>query len=265
MTNQDQWYYLEGDQTIGPVSISLIQALVHQGRLGPDDQICHREGNWQYLDEVPGLLDKGGPPQAGDNIYAPPAGAIRADIGPVKRAHFFLLILLPFAGFGLMFAGGVLWGLFMDQDPDLAMGMLWLGIGFGFAVAMAGVILGLVYLYRTWHLIRDGSPRTSPGKAVGFLFIPFFNLYWYFQAFHGLSEDYNAWLSARNLEEPRMNEGLFQAFCWLNLVGTLTSLVPIIGSIISMVYLVVMYMVLFQICRTLNHFAEQGLPEQQAY
>lgn len=44
-------------------------------------------------------------------------------------------------------------------------------------------------LYRCWRQIQDGAAETTPGKAVGFLFIPFFNLYWHFVALWGLSKD----------------------------------------------------------------------------
>ncbi|MBI4851497.1 MAG: DUF4328 domain-containing protein [Acidobacteria bacterium] len=49
-------------------------------------------------------------------------------------------------------------------------------------------ILFLIWLYKTWEAVPERYRSTSPGKALGFLFIPFFNMYWIFRAFPGLSK-----------------------------------------------------------------------------
>lgn len=54
-------------------------------------------------------------------------------------------------------------------------------------VAIPSIIVTLVWLYRTWSAVPEQHRGTSPGLAVGLLFIPFFNLYWQFRAFRGLS------------------------------------------------------------------------------
>jgi hypothetical protein len=59
--------------------------------------------------------------------------------------------------------------------------------------------------------IQDGSPRMTPGKAVGFLFIPFFNLYWLFQVYSGFATDYNNYLKEKNLQAPPLSSGLMTA------------------------------------------------------
>ena len=38
--------------------------------------------------------------------------------------------------------------------------------------------------------IQDGYARTTPGLAVGLMFIPVFNIYWQFVALKGLAEDF---------------------------------------------------------------------------
>ena len=60
-------------------------------------------------------------------------------------------------------------------------------------------ILFLVILYRSWKVIQDGTPRTTPGKAIGFLFIPFFNIYWLFIATVGLVKDMNKYANERGI------------------------------------------------------------------
>jgi hypothetical protein len=70
-------------------------------------------------------------------------------------------------------------------------------------------IVWLVLIYKAWAAIQDGHARTSPGKAVGFLFIPFFNVYWMFQAYWGLAKDYNAYVDRHATPAPKLSEGLF--------------------------------------------------------
>ncbi len=52
-----------------------------------------------------------------------------------------------------------------------------------FGIVMLGVIAKCTLVYRMWAQIQSGHPRTTPACAVGFLFIPLFNLYWIFVAY----------------------------------------------------------------------------------
>src|SRR6266852_5492001 len=45
------------------------------------------------------------------------------------------------------------------------------------------VVLTMSLWYRMWSAIQDGHARTTPGKAVGLMFVPLFNVYWMFVAF----------------------------------------------------------------------------------
>ncbi len=75
----------------------------------------------------------------------------------------------------------------------------------------------LVLLYKAWSAINDGQNRTTPGAAVGLLFIPLFNIYWMFQAIWGWAQDYNKYLVRHNQRAEQMPEGLFLVFtiCYL--------------------------------------------------
>ena len=88
--------------------------------------------------------------------------------------------------------------------------------------AIASMVLFYIILYRSWQQIQDGYARTTPGKAVGFLFIPFFNLYWMFEAYTGFVRDSNAYIQRHALPVNRQDEGLATAVCVL----TLLCLVP---------------------------------------
>ena len=135
----------------------------------------------------------------------------------VKVADFrWLLILL---GSGLTLVLIAVWAkgtLAHAEVKAQASQILWLRL---MSLAAAGCLIAWVgsngiYLYRIWSVLQHGRPRTSPGKAVGLLFVPLFNLYWNFVAFYGLAQDWNQ-ITARHPDlnrAPKLNEKLFFAF-----------------------------------------------------
>lgn len=53
------------------------------------------------------------------------------------------------------------------------------------------IIRWFMLVYALWKAIPPQRARTSPGLAVGLLFVPFFNLYWMFVAYYGLAKQLN--------------------------------------------------------------------------
>lgn len=132
-------------------------------------------------------------------------------------------------------------------------------LGIAIALFIYAVVIAFVLLYKAWKAIQDGYARTSPGKAVGFLFIPFFNLYWVFQAFWGFAKDYNAYIRRHYAGEqgvlsiPELSTNLFLAYCILSLVGGFSSYVPILGFILQIATLVIFIMVINKLCDAINN------------
>jgi GYF domain 2 len=69
-----------------------------------------------------------------------------------------------------------------------------LSVSLGALSFIAAIAFFAVLLYKMWKVIQDGHARTTPDKAVGFLFIPFFNLYWAFVAIRGLAVDLDSYV-----------------------------------------------------------------------
>ncbi len=83
-------------------------------------------------------------------------------------------------------------------------------------------IVQMVFIYKMWNAINDGQTKPSPGAALGFLFIPFFSLYWVFVVYPGWATRYNAYVQRHGIQAKQVGQGLFIAalLCgWLPLVG----------------------------------------------
>ncbi len=111
------------------------------------------------------------------------------------------------------------------------------GIAFacgGLICSVLGVVFLCILLHKLWTAIQDGPARTTPGKAVGFLLIPFFNFYWIFQAYWGWAVDYNKYRQSARLDVNPVSEGLPLAMCIL----TICSFIPVIGLFASLANIV---------------------------
>jgi len=102
-----------------------------------------------------------------------------------------------------------LWAEVNSYTSNVALFVFIIGI-----IEIVGGIFGLMLQYQSWKLIPTDIARTTPGKAIGFCFIPFFNLYWIFVAFNGLSKDMNKTLQSRGIQY-QVDDGLGLAFCIL--------------------------------------------------
>ncbi|MBN2181195.1 MAG: hypothetical protein JW715_04715 [Sedimentisphaerales bacterium] len=120
------------------------------------------------------------------------------------------------------------------------------------------VVIGAVFVYKMWKAIQDGYARTTPGKACGFLFIPFFNLYWIFQAYWGFAEDYNAYIERHSVSTSKLPSGLFLTYAILHVA----SAVPYIGILPGIGAFVIYIILVVQICKAVNALPELAPSEQ---
>ena len=65
------------------------------------------------------------------------------------------------------------------------------------ASACISGIAGIVLLYRYWKFLPAEEAYTTPAKAVGYMFIPGFNLYWIFVVCWKLSKSYDKLLGRK--------------------------------------------------------------------
>lgn len=146
------------------------------------------------------------------------------------------IILLVVAVF-LFFLAGVFTGHFPNFS-DTSMGTLAIGIVLillGCAAVLFSTSIWCILLYRAWEAIDDGNARTTPGKAVGLLFIPFFNFYWIFVAWYGFAQDYNRYIERHGVSARKLEESLFLACSILSIFG----MIPFIDYVAGLPLLVI--------------------------
>ncbi|GAA5494415.1 hypothetical protein Rhal01_00576 [Rubritalea halochordaticola] len=122
------------------------------------------------------------------------------------------------------------------------LGMM-IGLFVGWGLLVFANILQLIYLYRAWDCLQPGGATVTPGKAVGFLFIPLFNLYWVFVAYGQLAKEWNTVVShyENTKYAPRLSEGGF--------------LTHAIGFLLPFLQIVTWFIVWPQICKGISFMA----------
>jgi DNA-directed RNA polymerase subunit RPC12/RpoP len=131
-----------------------------------------------------------------------------------------------------------------EEDALMAVGgftMFLAGVGF-----IVEVVLMMVILYRGWKAIQplrqtdqQEANMPTPGRAVGFLFIPFYNLYWIFVALAGFAERANKYIQQNAMDVAPAKHGLAVAACVLAVVGV----VPYLGVLAALPNIILIYLV----------------------
>jgi len=89
--------------------------------------------------------------------------------------------------------------LFMWWWISLAAAPVTCGLGF-----LASFVLFCILLYKFWELVPASQAETTPGKAVGFCFIPFFVFYWIYIAYYKLAKHYDVFDNGNSIRTSTM-------------------------------------------------------------
>ena len=103
-----------------------------------------------------------------------------------------------------------------------------------------------ILLYRHWSLLQGHGARTTPGKAVGYGFIPVFFFYWWFVAYAGLATDNNRYLRQLGITTKRMSFGLAVTDCILSILFCTVGLYPPVSAVLTVPYMIIGFILVLQ-------------------
>jgi len=201
------WYYESNHQSVGPVSVEAIQELLRNGTINALTLVW-QEGlpDWKHLGETElGSLARNIPQAMPGMMPPPPSAPLTAAPNPVivvngnyryprvKSNTLKSLFTWWAVSMALVVVYQVVGNLLPNSSTNVGLACV------SEVVILTFAILQFVLLYRFWQIDQDGFASTIPGKAVGFLFIPIFNFYWFFRAYMGLAIDQNRYI-ARHFE-----------------------------------------------------------------
>lgn len=172
---------------------------------------------------------------------------------------FYLIATLALIGASLILLATVMVSTtFGGPWPRSYMDQAFVSILFACLIGLFGEIVFLILTYRMWKAIQDGHARTTPSGAVGLLLVPFFNLYWIFQAYRGFAKDFNSFVSRHSINTPLLPTSLFTAYGAL----MICSVIPFIRWPLIVVNFFVMLVMISKICDAVNSIPEK-LPDQE--
>jgi Flp pilus assembly protein TadD len=122
-------------------------------------------------------------------------------------------------------------------------------------LVLGGALLTLAY--QLWSAIQDGQTRPSPWLAVGLLFVPVFNVYWFFRVVYGFSVQFNRYIERNFLSVQKLPQGLFLTFN----VFCLTTCIPFVGLFAGPVACILLFIVVAKSCNGVNALAAAGSRE----
>ena len=217
------WYYEFAHRPVGPVDTETIKQLLANGNINAATLVWS-EGmpSWLPLQqtELAHIWESVSQnmPQPAMQMpvaYVQPNHSVKSSV--LKNLFVWWLVLES-----LTFA-------YLVFNYFLPTGSIKTAISCGFEIPiMAASVLLFVLLFKFWQVVQDRFARTTPAKAIGFLFIPFFNIYWNFVAIFGLSKELNRF-SRQHLE--------FKPIAQVNKSHPLFALFSVIASYLFTGYL----------------------------
>lgn len=137
-----------------------------------------------------------------------------------------------------------------DDITNLSVGLLiFLAIA---PFILVHIILTFLTIYKMWSSIQDGAARTTPGRAIGFLLVPFYNLYWIFQVWGGFPTDYNAYIQRHSLQVPTLSQGIYITYP----IVIVLSVIPVLGFLAILIAPVIFAIVIVKTSNAVNALAE---------
>jgi predicted Zn finger-like uncharacterized protein len=93
---------------------------------------------------------------------------------------------------------------------------------------LCSVAIELALFYKMWAAIADNQASITPAKAVAFLFVPVFNIYWALCMLTGFAEDYNSFIHRRSIKTKDLSFMLSLVYAFAFILAALAVTIPMI-------------------------------------
>lgn len=172
-----------------------------------------------------------------------------AEAGPIARPQRMYSALYYFG-----YNGGLLGAAIVAASAagSRTANELYAAIGYWLCLAWSIVVFSHFW-YTAWAAIQDGHTSPTPGRAVGFLFVPFLNIFWAFRAIGGYPRQYEAYCQRHSVDATPPSEVAFTLIPVLLPLALLLGLViPVLGILLAAISLVLFNVVISKVCRAVN-------------
>jgi hypothetical protein len=234
-----QYHIAKNGVQSGPYSEPDILAMLSSGEIGCDD-LCWTKGmaQWQPIRQVVTV-----PKAVFSHTPQPPLGVEE------PQAINWIPALVFYSASGAIF--------FLVDLVELGSGEeasdRWMLLLLPFA------ILGIVFIcmlhHKCWSTLPERFRFTTPGKAVGYLFIPFYNFYWAFITWPKLSDGLACWEKSTGSHATTDTKSLAVAYAVLFVSGLSIDLIPgmeLIGLLTGVADLVIFILYYKQVVAAMN-------------
>jgi hypothetical protein len=98
---------------------------------------------------------------------------------------------------------------------------------------LGSVAIELTLFYRMWAAIQNSSASISPAKAVAFLFIPVFNIYWALLMITGFADECNSLVRRSPVKVKELPLLISTAYAFMFLLSCVFITIPLVCVLIQ--------------------------------
>ncbi|MEI6676792.1 MAG: DUF4339 domain-containing protein [Verrucomicrobiota bacterium] len=237
------WHYYKDNQAVGPIDIGEVETLIHNNQITRSTSVWH-EGmaDWKPImqTELRNLFPQDAPPPITPPPYTPnsPPSDTKGFINWIPALVLYCVVSALSWLIELIELGG-------DEEASGSLAMI------GLPLIILGVVFICMLHYKCWMALPEGFRFTTPGRAVGFLFIPFYNFYWAFVSWPKLSEGLMIWQQSRGMT-PVDTKGLALTYAILFVSGLTIGMVPGFGILIGIADVVIFILYYLKVVGAFN-------------
>lgn len=197
-----QIYINKNGQQLGPFEDKVVLGMIKNGQVSANDlAIRQNDRQWQTLsamfpEHFPTII----PTSTLPPMIKPPMK--KRFIGGIYVVSLVLLIV------GLVAAAPMAAVAGEGGSPGLLVGSITIASLAYLQFLVVHTVIMFYILFKMWDSIQDGF-STSTAKAIGFLFIPFFSIYWIFKAWGGFPNEYNLFIERHHVRVPPLTSSVY--------------------------------------------------------